>query len=160
MTTNKAILFSNTAIPDLTGYKALSKTGIYYDDSNDFSMLPDDYAFFVDENGERHYSFTTTKESMLCFKMADTYKYATVVEPQETYSIVFLKDRFDKLPDCKRVVMWPYGMDWNYDYALYDCKISHYASFFWNGERHASDGSDDAWKDAIAEGNFVAIIAE
>lgn len=160
MTTNKAILFSNTATPDLTGYKALSKTEVYYDDNNDFDMLPEDYAFFVDENGERHYSFTTIKENMLYFRMVDTYKYATVVEPQETYSIVFLKDRFDKLPDCKRVVMWPYGIDWIYDYALYDYKISHYASFFWNDERHASDGSDDAWKDAIAEGNFVAIIAE
>ena len=160
MTTNKAILFSNTATPDLTGYKALSKTEVYYDDNNDFSMLPDDYAFFVDENGERHYSFTTTKENMLYFRMVDTYKYATVVEPQETYSIVFLKDRFDKLPDCKRVVMWPYGMDWNCDYALYDCKISHYASFFWNGERHASDGSDDAWKDAVKEAKYVAIVAE
>lgn len=90
---NVALLLSNTATPDLTGYKAVSDTQELYNDNSTINIYPDEYDFFVNEEGERHYPYTTTKDMMLAYKMLDDYKYGTQVENKEELSIVFLRDR-------------------------------------------------------------------
>lgn len=157
---NVALLLSNTATPDLTGYKAVSDTQELYDDNSTINIYPDEYDFFINEEGERHYPYTTTKDMMLAYKMLDDYKYGTQVENKEELSIVFLKERFEELPSCKYVAMWPVDIDGDVFKMRFDSKISHYAAFYWDGMRRPSDGSDETWRDAIKEAKYVAIVAE
>ena len=142
---NVALLLSNTATPDLTGYKAVSDTQELYNDNSTINIYPDEYDFFVNEEGERHYPYTTTKDMM---------------ENKEELSIVFLRERFEELPSCKYVAMWPVDLDGDVFKMRFDSKISHYAAFYWDGMRRPTNGFDETWRDAIKEAKYVAIIAE
>ena len=160
----KAIVFSSTMNPDLTGYKVIGKTGEYYADDSEFSMIPDDYDFFEDENGERHYTFTTTKEYMLCTEMQDKYKYATEIEVDDHYCVYFVKDLMDdeiwrKFKLSNRIVMPPYGLDWDFNYIEAACDdVGNFDYFLWGTDFCEAKDFEQKREEIYAEANYFAIM--